>query len=119
MYVLWLLGAWLSLAILGIVATALWARRLWLKRGETPRWAGAVAAVIAAAVMFGAIETALGLVKAFGAVGGESVDPELQARILAEGISQAMNCTVFGSGVWLLGLVVLTALSRWYPRQSG
>ena len=30
------------------------------------------------------------------AVGGESVDPSQKARILAEGISEAMNCTAFG-----------------------
>ncbi|HVY32467.1 MAG TPA: hypothetical protein VHB79_38280 [Polyangiaceae bacterium] len=33
------------------------------------------------------------MIKAFGAVGGEGVDPSQKARILAEGISEAMNCT--------------------------
>ena len=33
----------------------------------------------------------LGAVQAFGAVGGESVDPSQRARVLAEGISDAMN----------------------------
>lgn len=38
----------------------------------------------------------LGLVSAFGAVGGESVDPSQKARVLAEGISEAMNCAAVG-----------------------
>jgi biopolymer transport protein ExbB len=44
----------------------------------------------------GLFGTIVGLIKAFGAVGGESVDPSQKARILAEGISEAMNCTAFG-----------------------
>jgi hypothetical protein len=38
-----------------------------------------------------------GLVKSYGAVGGESVDPSQEARILAEGISEAMNTAAFGT----------------------
>jgi len=48
------------------------------------------------AMLSGLFGTIIGLIKAFGAVGGESVDPSQKARILAEGISEAMNCTAFG-----------------------
>ncbi len=48
------------------------------------------------AMLSGLFGTIVGLIKAFGAVGGESVDPSQKARILAEGISEAMNCTAFG-----------------------
>src|SRR5262245_33460737 len=48
------------------------------------------------AMLCGLFGTIVGLIKAFGAVGGESVDPSQKARILAEGISEAMNCTAFG-----------------------
>ncbi|MBN2195571.1 MAG: MotA/TolQ/ExbB proton channel family protein [Polyangiaceae bacterium] len=48
------------------------------------------------AMLSGLFGTITGLIKAFGAVGGESVDPSQKARILAEGISEAMNCTAFG-----------------------
>jgi biopolymer transport protein ExbB/TolQ len=48
------------------------------------------------AMLCGLFGTIIGLIKAFGAVGGESVDPSQKARILAEGISEAMNCTAFG-----------------------
>ena len=40
------------------------------------------------------------LVKAFGAVGGENVDPSQKARVLAEGIAEAMNCTAVGLAAW-------------------
>lgn len=48
------------------------------------------------AMLCGLFGTIIGLIKAFGAVGGESVDPSQKARILAEGISEAMVCTAFG-----------------------
>src|SRR5512146_885033 len=48
------------------------------------------------AMLSGLFGTITGLIRAFGAVGGESVDPSQKARILAEGISEAMNCTAFG-----------------------
>jgi biopolymer transport protein ExbB len=48
------------------------------------------------AMLCGLFGTIVGLIKAFGAVGGESVDPSQKARILAEGIAEAMNCTAFG-----------------------
>jgi biopolymer transport protein ExbB len=48
------------------------------------------------AMLSGLLGTITGLIKSFGAVGGESVDPSQKARILAEGISEAMNCTAFG-----------------------
>jgi len=48
------------------------------------------------AMLCGLFGTIVGLIKAFGAVGGESIDPSQKARILAEGISEAMNCTAFG-----------------------
>lgn len=48
------------------------------------------------AMLSGLFGTITGLIRAFAAVGGESVDPSQKARILAEGIAEAMNCTAFG-----------------------
>jgi biopolymer transport protein ExbB/TolQ len=62
------------------------------------------------AMLCGLFGTIVGLIKAFGAVGGESVDPSQKARILAEGISEAMNCTAFGlmaAIVALMGFAIL------------
>ncbi|MBN9165403.1 MAG: MotA/TolQ/ExbB proton channel family protein [Myxococcales bacterium] len=52
-----------------------------------------------------------GLITSFGAVSGESVDPGQKARILAEGISEAMHCTWFGLFVAIIGLVGFAVLN--------
>jgi biopolymer transport protein ExbB/TolQ len=48
------------------------------------------------AMLCGLFGTIIGLIRAFSAVGGENIDPSQKARILAEGISEAMNCTAWG-----------------------
>src|SRR3982750_288185 len=63
------------------------------------------------AVLSGLFGTIVGLIKSFGAVGGESVDPSQKARILAEGISEAMNCTAFGLIVAIIGLIGYAVLN--------
>ena len=57
------------------------------------------------AMLNGLLGTATGLIKSFGAVSGASVDPSQKAAILANGISEAMNCTAFGLGVAIIGLI--------------
>ena len=67
------------------------------------------------AMLSGLFGTIVGLIKAFGAVGGESVDPIQKARILAEGISEAMNFTAFGllSAITaLMGFAVLNGKTQ-------
>jgi len=67
------------------------------------------------AMLSGLAGTIFGLIKSFGAVGGESVDPTQKARILAEGISEAMNCTAFGlivAIIALIGFAVLNGLTQ-------
>lgn len=54
----------------------------------------------------------MGAVKAAGAVGGESIEPSQKARILAEGISEAMNCMAFALLVWIPSVVVTFVLLR-------
>jgi biopolymer transport protein ExbB len=63
------------------------------------------------AMLSGLFGTIVGLIKSFGAVGGESVDPSQKARILAEGIAEAMNCTAFGLIVAILGLIGYAVLN--------
>lgn len=62
-------------------------------------------------MLSGLLGTVLGLIKSFGAVGGESVDPSQKARILALGISEAMNCTAFGLIAALLALMGFAVLN--------
>jgi biopolymer transport protein ExbB len=62
--------------------------------------------------LFGTVE---GLITAFGSVSGKGVDPSEKARILAAGISEAMNCTMFGLGaaiIALLGFAVLNGKTQ-------
>lgn len=63
------------------------------------------------AMLCGLLGTVAGLIKSFGSVGGESVDPSQKARILAAGISEAMNCTAFGLGVAIIGLIGFAVLN--------
>ncbi len=63
------------------------------------------------AMLTGLFGTIVGLIKAFGAVGGESIDPSQKARILAEGISEAMNCTAFGLIAAISALVGFAVLN--------
>jgi biopolymer transport protein ExbB len=62
-------------------------------------------------MLSGLLGTVSGLIQSFGAVSGESVDPSQKARILAEGISEAMNCTAFGLIVAITGLIGFAILN--------
>jgi len=63
------------------------------------------------AMLCGLLGTVTGLIMSFGAVAGESVDPSQKARVLAAGISEAMNCTAFGLGVAIIGLIGFAILN--------
>jgi biopolymer transport protein ExbB len=63
------------------------------------------------AMLNGLLGTVTGLIKSFGAVSGASVDPSQKATILANGISEAMNCTAFGLGVAIIGLIGFAVLN--------
>jgi len=102
----------LVLGVLAAVVTTWLVRRVWKGRKQRTLAMRLIAVVVVVAVTFGAIGTLLGMVKAFGAVGGESVDPSQKARILAEGISEAMNCFAFGVAVWIPGAIVAFVLTR-------
>src|SRR6195256_3200668 len=81
---------------------------------EIPRIAkrtGYLALLANLAMLSGLLGTVSGLITSFGAVSGESVDPSQKARILAEGISEAMNCTAFGLMVAIVGLVGFAVLN--------
>jgi biopolymer transport protein ExbB len=81
---------------------------------EIPRIAqrtGYLALLANLAMLSGLLGTVSGLIRSFGAVSGESVDPSQKARILAEGISEAMNCTAFGLGVAIIALIGFAILN--------
>jgi biopolymer transport protein ExbB/TolQ len=55
------------------------------------------------AVMAGLLGTISGMIKSFGSVAGD--EGGNKATVLAEGISEALNCTAFGIGASLIGLL--------------
>jgi biopolymer transport protein ExbB len=67
------------------------------------------------AMLSGLLGTVTGLIGAFGAVGGRgggpAIDPGKKAELLAAGISEAMNCTAFGLGVAIIGLIAFAVLN--------
>jgi biopolymer transport protein ExbB/TolQ len=107
----------LLLGVLGAGVTVWMVLRVWKARKQIPLGAKVLASAAAAAAMYGAAGTVLGLVMAFGAVGGQSVDPSQKARILAEGISEAMNCAAFSFLVWLPTIIAAFAITR-APKET-
>jgi biopolymer transport protein ExbB/TolQ len=63
------------------------------------------------AMLTGLFGTVIGLIKSFGAVSKPGVDQAQKATLLAEGISEAMNCTAFGLIVAILGLIGFAVLN--------
>jgi hypothetical protein len=110
------LAIWFFLGVIGTLATLWLVRRVWKRRTELPLAARGIAALVVAAAAYGALGTLAGLISAFGAVGGESIDPSQKARIVAEGIAQAMNCAVFGIIIWVPSAIAAFVLGR--PRPA-
>lgn len=84
---------WLVPAML-VGAVVLVILRRW-RHGRTAAWTA-----LAVQLVLGGL-CALRLVGSFG---GESVDPSQRARVLAQGISEAMNCVAFTVLVLLIAL---------------
>jgi hypothetical protein len=111
----WAVGVlliWFGLGLASLLVVGWWLRRLWRRSNELGFGTRIVMLVVSALVLFGALGTLAGLVKAFGAVGCEDVDPSQKARTLAEGISEAMNCTAFGILFGVPSSIALTLLTR-------
>ena len=68
------------------------------------------------AVMAGLLGTIAGMIKSFGSVA--NADSSSKATMLAEGISEALNCTGFGIGVSLLGLLGFSLLTGWTTKVT-
>lgn len=116
MVALGILLFWLAALLLSGFGTARLCRRCWTHRRELPRAARVLPWFVALTALAGALGTLFGLVKAFSALGGESVDPAQKAARLAQGISEAMNATAFSTLFWLPSVVALALLAR--PKRA-
>jgi len=63
------------------------------------------------AMLTGLLGTVSGLITSFGSVSGDDIDPTTKAKILAGGISEAMNCTAFGLIVAIIALIWFAILN--------
>jgi biopolymer transport protein ExbB/TolQ len=103
-----LVTIWLFLCAMGCAVTTWLVLRVWRRRKQTALPTKLVISAVALSAMIGALGTLAGLLKALRAVDGESVDPSQKARMLAEGISEAMNCSAFALAVWIpIAILVL------------
>jgi hypothetical protein len=102
-------------------AVVFWARRLRKRQEIAPAVAWMAYAFVALDGLLTVgfpLMTASRAISSFGAVSGESVDPSQKARVLAEGISEGMNCGVLGLACALGGIGWLL-FWRWYRKHSG
>jgi hypothetical protein len=96
------------------ISLAVWVRWLWMHYPASHRSLNTWMLTTVVLLALGVCGMLVGLIKAFGAVGGESIDPSQKARVLAEGISEGMNCSVFGLLPLLVMPVVLVVLTWKY-----
>jgi hypothetical protein len=110
------MAAWIWFGLFGVLTNLaaivlLWAA-LHSQAVERLRMLQRRAIACALVATFGAgLGVMFGLIKAFGAVGGQSVDPSQQARVLAEGVSEAINCFAVGLVTAPLPIAVLIAIA--------
>jgi biopolymer transport protein ExbB/TolQ len=112
MVALGVLVVWLVFGLAGAAATWRWANGLWKRRKDLSFGVAAVALISVTAAMLASLGVVIGLMRGLGAVGGESVDVSQKARALAEGISEAINCTALGIAIWLPTFTVLVLAKR-------
>jgi biopolymer transport protein ExbB/TolQ len=100
------------LGVAAVIATRRVVRRVWKNKERASLAAKLVVLLAVAGATYGALGTVVGMLSVYGAIGGQSVDPSQKARVLAEGISEAMNCTAFALLVWVPSIVMARFLSR-------
>lgn len=111
-WAIWLIAIWIALSIAAVAGTARLLVLVWRRRARVGAPARVLAPFVAVVGLFGGGGTLWGLGTAFRAVAADGVDPPQKARYLAEGISEAMNCTAFGLLIWLPSAIALTLLAK-------
>lgn len=120
---IWGVGVLVLVLGLGLAFSAWTARLGWttflLKKPST-KTQKVLVAMLCGTAAFGCLGTLFSAARVFGAIGGESVEPSQRARILAEGISEAMNFGVLAVGVWILvaaAYLIVLATGRKQPKN--
>lgn len=108
---------WLVLALINtaLITTAIVLRQLPQARKKLKGFAIACGALLALSVSSGLY---FGVRAGLTATDGEAVDPSQKARLLAQGISEAMNWTVFGLFGFLLPTAAAFVLFLAAPKRS-
>ncbi len=65
-------------------------------------------------LIWGAYETGVALVKVMGVTDAASIDPAQKARIVAEGVSEAMNCFAGAVVLFLLYFLAAFLVARFF-----
>jgi hypothetical protein len=107
---------WIVLIVaanVGLIAAALRARRSAQPRKALRRL---LIACVMLLTLSGPVGVVLGLIRAFGAVEGNAVEPSQKARVLAQGISEAMNASAFGVLGFLLPTIIALVLLLRVPK---
>jgi len=111
---------WVAFASVMITAAlglgiGLWIRWLWRKT-SAPRWTLVVAATLASLPLAGGLlGMGMSVLSSIGATAMPMVDPSHKARMLAEGISEALNCGALGLVIAVvMALPILVVLSQRY-----
>jgi biopolymer transport protein ExbB len=63
------------------------------------------------ATLAGLLGTVFGLIHTFGAIGKPGVDASQRSTMLSKGISEAMNCTAFGLGTGIIGVLAYAIMA--------
>jgi hypothetical protein len=107
------------LPVAAVVGLGVWARRLARRTSAPPlaRYVSYAFAVVGTLpILFG---LGSGVYVAIGPVSGQTIDPSQKARALAEGISEAMNCSALGLVVAGIGALWLGFCTwRWRRRAT-
>lgn len=90
----------------GLIAGA-----VWLRRGARPRNMLGRLVLVLAVLLFGSTAMSIGIGATAGmtAIGGEMIEPSQKARIMAETVSEAINCAAF-SVLTLLPPTIVTLI---------
>jgi biopolymer transport protein ExbB/TolQ len=112
-------AVWFLIGITGVATTAWLVLQVWDRRKKHSRTLKALTVVGVAGGACGALGALVGAVKAFRAIYRESVDPMQKARLLAEGISEALNCTAFALLLWFPSMLATLLLLRKARKSPG